>query len=65
MHTHCPLVHAHIQISRLQSGEEVCKEVYELVKEELKNPVEEYVLFWPHKKVKNCINMRVLLDLSY
>lgn len=39
------------QVSRLQTGTDICKETYEKIKGELKNPVEEYALFWPEQKV--------------
>lgn len=39
------------QVSRLQTGLELCREVYEQIKGELKNPLEEYSLFWPEQKV--------------
>ena len=38
-------------MSRLQTGTDICKETYEKIKGELKNPVEEYALFWPEQKV--------------
>ena len=38
------------QVSRLQTGEDVCREIYEQIKGELKNPLEDYVLFWPEHK---------------
>ena len=39
------------QVSRLQTGTDICNETYEQIKGELKNPVEDYALFWPEQKV--------------
>ena len=41
-----------IQVSRLQTTSDLCREVYEQIKGELKNPLEEYALFWPEQKVQ-------------
>ena len=47
--------HTHLQftqVSRLQTTSDLCKEVYEQVKGELKEALEEYALFWPEQKVQ-------------
>lgn len=47
-HTHFQFT----QVSRLQTTSDLCREVYEQVKGELKEPLEEYALFWPEQKVQ-------------
>ena len=41
----------HSQVSRLQDGAEVSKEVYTKAKDHLKQPVDDYILYWPERKV--------------
>lgn len=41
---------SHVQVSRLQAGRDVCKQVYEQAKGELKGHIEDYCLYWPDKK---------------
>ena len=38
-------------MSRLQSGKDVSREVYGLAKDELKHGMEDYMLYWPERKV--------------
>lgn len=40
-----------LQISRLQNGAEVSREVYSLAKDELRHSHDYYMLFWPERKV--------------
>ena len=40
-----------IQVSRLQNGADVSREVYSAAKEDLKYPIENYMLYWPERKV--------------
>jgi len=42
----------HTQVSRLQTAGNLCREVFEQIKGELKNPLENYSLYWPEQKVE-------------
>jgi len=37
-------------VSRLQTAGNLCREVFEQIKGELKNPLENYSLYWPEQK---------------
>ena len=39
------------QVSRLQSGKDICRQVYEQAKHELRDSFDDYTLFWPERKV--------------
>ena len=44
-----------VQVSRLQNGADVGREVHAQSSGELSYPVEDYVLYWPDKRVRRNI----------
>ena len=46
-----------LQVSRLQSGEDVMRSVLEQARGELRQPISEYGLFWPEQKVTLATNI--------
>ena len=45
------------QISRLQNGAEVSREVHSLAKDELRHSLDYYMLFWPERKVGTSLSL--------
>ena len=52
------------QVSRLQSGKDICRQVYEQAKHELRDSFDDYTLFWPERKVSLSPSLRLSLSLT-
>lgn len=44
-----------MQVSRLQTGADIGREVYDKANGELKLSEEDYILYWPDRKVNGCV----------